>query len=410
MSRTIEDLRQKQGLPLSTKVLLTQSRIRQWVNEYGEDGVYVSFSGGKDSTVLCDIIDKMYPNNKIPKVFINTGLEYPEIVQFVKTKTNVVILRPEMNFKKVITTYGYPFPSKEAAECISGAQRYLKELMEQTEGKNLPYHYFFDKLCGIGKYAKSDQGQTQGLEDSEELASLLRERRDSMSGGANFRMARMLGMLTRKNEILPAESILSKDRSAYAQQKWKFFLEPGAPRVSQRCCNVMKKKPAHKYGHKTGRKPMTAEMADESRLRKQNWLMHGCNGFDMKEPKSMPMAFWTEQDVLQYIKENNIEIASVYGDVVCDNGEDLVANGQMHITDFLGGDCKLKTTGCSRTGCMYCGYGCHLEKPGEGRFLRLKQTHPKIYEWIMKPTDQGGLGYKEVIDWINEHGNLHIEY
>ena len=133
MSRTIEDLRQKQGLPLSTKVLLTQSRIRQWVNEYGEDGVYVSFSGGKDSTVLCDIVDKMYPNNNIPKVFINTGLEYPEIVQFVKTKSNVVILRPEMNFKKVIKTYGYPFPSKEAAECISGAQRYLKELMEQTD-------------------------------------------------------------------------------------------------------------------------------------------------------------------------------------------------------------------------------------------------------------------------------------
>jgi uncharacterized Fe-S cluster-containing MiaB family protein len=70
----------------------------------------------------------------------------------------------------------------------------------------------------------------------------------------------------------------------------------------------------------------------------------------------------------------------------------------------------LKTTGCSRMGCMFCGYGCHLEKPGEGRFERMKVTHPKQYEYIMKPKEKGGLNYKEVIDWINANSNLNIRY
>ena len=59
---------------------------------------------------------------------------------------------------------------------------------------------------------------------------------------------------------------------------------------------------------------------------------------------------------------------------------------------------------------MFCGFGCHLEKPGAGRFERMKETHPKQYEYLMKPKEEGGLGYKEIIDWINEHGNLNIQY
>lgn len=171
----------------------------------------------------------------------------------------------------------------------------------------------------------------------------------------------------------------------------------------------MKKAPAHAYSKQTGRVPILATMAEESRLRTQKWLQNGCNGFDMKSPVSTPMAFWTENDVLQYIKENNIEICSVYGEIVPDYCGDQF-DGQMDIADFgLADDTrKLKTTKCDRTGCMFCGFGCHLEK--ESRFVRMKETHPKQYEFIMKPKDKGGLGYKEVIDWINEHGGLNIKY
>ena len=92
--RTIQDLKMKQALPLEVKVLLTKDRIRQWVNEYGEDGTYVAFSGGKDSTVLLHLVRERYSN--VPAVFCDTGLEYPEIREFVKTFDNVIWLKPKM--------------------------------------------------------------------------------------------------------------------------------------------------------------------------------------------------------------------------------------------------------------------------------------------------------------------------
>ena len=103
---TIEELKQWQALPLSIKLLMTKERIRAWVNEYGEDGVYVSFSGGKDSTVLLDIVRNRCGYKDVPAVFVDTGLEYPEIREFVKTFDNVTIVKPKMNFRKVIETYG----------------------------------------------------------------------------------------------------------------------------------------------------------------------------------------------------------------------------------------------------------------------------------------------------------------
>lgn len=113
---TREELKMLQALPLDIKIRKTRQRIKEWVEYYGEDGVYVSFSGGKDSTVLLDIVRKIYPG--IEAVFVNTGLEYPEIVDFVKQHENVTILRPKKNFRQVLTEYGYPVISKEVSNAI----------------------------------------------------------------------------------------------------------------------------------------------------------------------------------------------------------------------------------------------------------------------------------------------------
>lgn len=227
-------------------------------------------------------------------------------------------------------------------------------------------------------------------------------------GGANQRLAIMLGMLTRDKEHPVQANIPSKDRSMFSMERYKFLLEAPFP-ISNKCCNVMKKSPAHQYNKETGRVPITAQMASESRLRTQKWLQNGCNGFDLKNPISNPMSFWTEQDVLLYIYQNHIPIAPVYGEVV----KETEVEGQLDFEDlgiFDLGRPTLKTTGCKRTGCMFCGYGCHMEAEGEGRFERLKITHPKVYDYLMRPWEQGGLNYKEVIDWLNEHGNLNIRY
>lgn len=85
--------------------------------------MYVSFSGGKDSTVLLHLVRSLFPN--VPAVFCNTGLEYPEIQQFVKSFENVEIIYPQKNFKEVITEFGYPLISKEVAEAAYYARRIL---------------------------------------------------------------------------------------------------------------------------------------------------------------------------------------------------------------------------------------------------------------------------------------------
>ena len=215
----------------------------------------------------------------------------------------------------------------------------------------------------------------------------------------------MLGWLT-KNKNQPVQmNIPSEDRSMFSLERYKFLLD--APfEISNKCCSVMKKESSIRYSKETGKYPITAQMAVESRLRLQKWLQHGCNAFDAKHPISNPLSFWTEQDILRYIKQYDIKIASVYGDVVVDFDKENTTPGQMSlIPDY---ERPLKTTGLKRTGCMFCGFGCHLNN--DNRFIMLKQMHPQIYDFIMKPTDRGGLGYKEIIEWINQNGKMNILY
>lgn len=84
MKHQASDLYQMQALPLDIKIKMTEFRIREWYNHYGGE-VYCSFSGGKDSTVLLDIIRNTVGVYDVPAVFVDTGLEYPEIKAFVKS-------------------------------------------------------------------------------------------------------------------------------------------------------------------------------------------------------------------------------------------------------------------------------------------------------------------------------------
>lgn len=344
-AHTIEELRQFQAMPLTVKIRMTQNRIRAWVDTYGTDGVYVSFSGGKDSTVLLHLVRELYPD--VPAVFVDTGLEYPEIREFVKIFDNVTWLKPKMNFRQVIEKYGYPIVSKDVAQSIYDVKGQAKKYNCAVSDTKL-FHRAFDK-----------------------------------------------------------NSEYCKKYPSYCKERYLFFFD--APfEISHKCCDVMKKKPAKEYEKQTGRHPILATMAEESRLRKTQWLQKGCNAFDCDRPRSAPMSFWTEQDILRYIKDNNIPICSVYGDVVPDCGEEM--EGQMDISDIgLAKDNrKLKTTICNRTGCMFCMFGCTARD--WDNFERYKETHPKIYDYIMRSKEEGGLNYKEVIDWINEHGNMNIRY
>ena len=114
-----------QAMPLSVKIRMTKYRIKQWIERYGEDGVYISCSGGKDSTVLLDIVRQDYPN--IPAVFVDVPTQYPELKEFVKTFENVEILKPKISFMEVCKRYGFPMFSKEISG-LSCLNRSVSEL------------------------------------------------------------------------------------------------------------------------------------------------------------------------------------------------------------------------------------------------------------------------------------------
>lgn len=345
---TIDELRLLQAQPLELKIMRTQARIREWVDRFGVDGVYISFSGGKDSTVLLHIARELYPN--IKAVFVNTGLEYPEIQHFVKTFDNVDIIRPPMRFDEVIKKYGYPFISKEVA-------------------LNVEYY----------------------------------------KRGSKWAVRNMNGLDKNDNPYPMRKSMFSKYKP----------LADVDFAISSKCCKIMKETPLDVYRKKNQQVNIIATMATESLRRQNGWLKTGCNAFDSKSPMSKPMSFWTEQDVLKYIKENNIEIASVYGEVV-EVGDD---KNQLC---FDGCGQKYRCTKCQRTGCIFCGFSAHLDKSdyGESRFERLKRTHPKQYDYCMgggEYNDDGiwqpnkdGLGMAHCIDVLNsiysKKGKPFIEY
>lgn len=112
--------------------------IRKTIKEIGEDNCYISFSGGKDSTMLSFLIDEALPGNNIPRVYINTGIEYNAIVAFVhkmmETDKRIVEIKPTLPIRKTLETYGYPFKSKEHSCLISHRNSNAPSIVAYFEG------------------------------------------------------------------------------------------------------------------------------------------------------------------------------------------------------------------------------------------------------------------------------------
>lgn len=306
---------QRKYLPWEVKLKLTKTRIQEWYNNW--DGrVYLSYSGGLDSTVLLHMIRQTI-GDEIPAVFSNTGLEFPEIVKFARqAQGNYEEIYPldknekRLSFREVILTEGYPLISKE----VSNRIRKLRhgELSEKYRN----YLLYGDERGKLG--------------------------------------------------MLPI--------------KWRFLLD--APfDTSDKCCDIMKKAPFNKYRKRTGRVGYYGITQDESFMRGRQYAKTGCNVYEAKAPKSQPLGFWTKQDILRYVVENDIEICSVYGDIK------QTPSGEYYLT------------GEPRTGCMFCAFGAHLE-PEPNRFQRMALQYPKQYSFCMKPICQGGLGMAEVLDYV----------
>lgn len=265
MDYSYKDLQNLQAQDIDFKLQHCINMIASFYHK--ESGnCYLSYSGGKDSTLLRWVIhtkaSKIFPElENIPVVYFDTGLEYPEVKSFVKSMPDVIIRRPEINFFQCIMKYGYPIISKEISQCIGEARKCPGGAMD------IRMH---------GEYINPNNGKVQ------------------------FNHKKYLPLME-----LPIM-------------------------FSNKCCNYLKKRPAKLYEKETGRYAITAEMAEESILRARSWIGTGCNAYSSngaKRPKSKPMSIFTEQDVLGLIFNNHIEIPSVYGDIILDNNNQYKCTG-----------------------------------------------------------------------------------
>ena len=284
------------NMSLYKKIEYTNIRIKHFLKIFNNK-CYIAFSGGKDSTVLLDLVRKINPG--IQAVFVNTGFEYPDILAFVKTINNVEILRPKKSFLEVITKYGYPVVSKEVSKNIS---RYRNTKLESQK---------IYRLTGL--------------------------RLDGSKGNVG---------------VIP--------------KKWRFLID--APfKISDRCCDILKKEPFKRYEKNTKYKPFIGVMATDSNRRRMNYLKYGCTIYNGKNIKSMPLSLWTTENIWEYMKENNLSYCSIY-----DKGE-------------------------IRTGCIYCLFGLSINK---NRFSNMKKIYPKLFYYCMEK-----LGIQNVLSYINSKGD-----
>lgn len=293
-----QELYRLQALPLDEKIAIAQKAIREFVEHFGVDGIYISFSGGKDSTVLIHLCRQLYPD--LVGLYSDTGLEFPEIRDFVQTFDNITIVTPKMHHREMLKKCGYPVVSKEQAE-------WIYRIRSGTSSGAIQKAFYGMNLDGT-----------------------------------------------------PTRFKLS--------EQWKYLLN--APfNIGSGCCKEMKLKPIAEYVKKTGRVPIMGTTASESALRAQKFLQYGFYNLEGKKAQCTPMSIWTDDDVWEYIHRFNLPY------------------------------CKIYDMGYDRTGCMFCMFGAHLDKE-PNRFQKLQRTHPDLWRYCMKPYDDGGLGLREVLEFM----------
>lgn len=289
------NLAQLTALPLDAKVQMSRQRILAYAEHFDHE-TYVAFSGGKDSTVLLHLVRQTLGDDT-PAVFCNTGLEYPEVLKFVRQTPGVTWIRPRMTFKQVIYNYGWPVISKAVSKYV----REVRLARSDTPTKRL-------RLTGVG---------------------------------------------------------LDGEFKRYRKIPDKYMRLLDAPfGISDRCCDVFKKRPFAWYERQSGLKPYIGLLAAEGELRRHSWHEYGCNRVDGDHPRSIPLAFWTDKDIWDYIHQHGLAYCSIY------------------------------ELGYKRTGCMWCAFGAHLEAP-PNRFQLLAQTHPKLYAYAMDE-----LGLRPVLAYL----------
>lgn len=160
-----------------------------------------------------------------------------------------------------------------------------------------------------------------------------------------------------------ALGIEQPDSTFVLSNKWRYLIDEPYE-TSNMCCTKLKKDPSHRFAKETGLAPIIGIMASESLLREKTYIRRGgCNVFG-DHPASHPLSIWTDDDIWQFIKDRNIELADIY------------------------------EKGAKRTGCAACGFGCQFKT--DNRLRLLYENYPKYYNTVMNYTNNG-VTYREAM-------------
>ncbi len=342
--------------------------------------VAVSFSGGKDSAVVLYLMAetwKMYYEmngmEKIPPLpvfFADTTNEFicarsyrEHFIEWIEQKFGIEIdyhdIKPDTNYFKVVDELGLPFVSKKVSRMVRDCRKTLKRLnLHYTDiVQYMPKHY-------------TQKHKDEMIAAADKLREL----------GFNDEAVLVLTKITSANKI---------SNQHFIPIQYRPLLDNDEFEISEQCCYYLKKTPIKKAQKEMGTLlPVTGEMAADSRDRLEAYRKTGCNLFTGERPKSKPLGPMTEQTVLWFIDKEEIPIMPAYGDLVYDTDNDFY---------FL--------TGEQRTGCKLCGFGLMYDKD---RFIRLQTTEPKVIQFAFTSRENGGLGYRELCQFLNDKCKMDI--
>lgn len=270
------------------------AKIRAINNQYDLlNNGYISFSGGRDSKITSDLFDIALPNNKIPRLFLNTGIEYSKMVKYVKRLAEkddrIIIYNSGVNINKMLNEYGYPFKSKQHSHNWAIFNNNREEIYKYIDMINKDksllenYHFIHNLPKGVKTIIKYVYGIREKIEKDTHDSVVERERviSTSIKGCPN--------KLLYQFEGCPNTNI----------------------KYSDMCCYKMKKEPAHRWEQENNRHiAITGMRAEEGGMRNQN----GCTIFDddNKLKKFHPLKVVSKEWEDWFIKKYNVELCELY--------------------------------------------------------------------------------------------------
>ena len=341
------------SLDFNIKEKMAMRRVADFIDYFGEERVYVSFSGGLDSLVVLNMARQLV-GSSIKAIYLDTYMEIPSMREFVYSygdKVDLKCLKPKKTLKKIIEDDGFCFPSKEVAMCIN--------YMRNSNDKN---SWAYKKMHGLDKNGNFSEFRQQYV--------------------------KFLPVIDWDVVISDRCCFDMKHGIAQAYEKENDTHPLIGTRIEE---SRMRLEAWRKTGCITG----------ETVLREKDGELVEVKA---DRPACRPISIFTKQDVYRYLDKYNIILPSVYGELAevgsLPGQYDIFLFDKNYVEDYSKKNYYCCGGTCNRTGCMFCLAGI-LKEPG--RFKRMKNFNSKMFEYMLEE-----LGMKKIISLIEREYHVRI--